>query len=68
MQQIHAGDATRLNLLTRDGALSVEFTPALDAEHYTELYGLVRQCDNESELSSAIIQAAHRWDRTVEID
>ena len=68
MQQIHAGDATRLNLLTRDGALSVEFTPALDAEHYTELHGLVRQCANKIELSSTIVQAAQRWDRKVEID
>ena len=61
-------ESTHLDLLTRNGSIAVTFTPPIDQEHYTELNSLVRQCDDERELKSAIIQAAYRWGRSVEID
>jgi hypothetical protein len=33
-------ESTTLNFLADDGAVTVTFTPALDVDHYTELYGI----------------------------
>ena len=63
MQMEH--DVTRLNLLTRDGAVAVEFTPALDAQLYSELFQLAHDFDSEFELRDIIQKAAERWSRTV---
>jgi hypothetical protein len=61
-------ESTHLNLLTRDGSLSITFRPPLEEVQYTELDGLVRQCDDPHELRTAILQAANVWERSVEID
>lgn len=61
-------DSTHLDLLTREGALSVTFTPTLEQEHYAELAQIVGQQADVTELRSDIIQAANRWGRAVEID
>jgi hypothetical protein len=58
-------DVTRLSLLTRDGAVAVEFTPALDAQHYGELFQLAGDFDSELELRSIVLKAAERWSRSV---
>jgi len=58
-------DVTRLSLLTRDGAVAVEFNPALDAQHYSELFQLAGDFDSEIELRSLVLKAAERWSRTV---
>ena len=58
-------DVTRLNLLTRDGAVAVEFTPSLDAHHYSELFQLANDFDTEIELRALVQKAAQRWGRTV---
>jgi hypothetical protein len=61
-------DVTRLSLLTRDGAVAVEFAPALDAQHYSELFQMAGDFDSELELRAIVIQAAKRWDREVCFD
>jgi hypothetical protein len=43
-------DSTNLNLLTRDGAVAVEFHPVLAAEHYSELHDAVRDADSADDL------------------
>jgi hypothetical protein len=58
-------DVTRLSLLTRDGAVAVEFTPALDMQHYSELFQLAGDFDSELELRAIVLQAAERWSRAV---
>jgi hypothetical protein len=58
-------DVTRLSLLTRDGAVAVEFNPALDAQHYTELFQLAGDFDGEFELRALVMKAAERWGRGV---
>jgi hypothetical protein len=61
--------STHLDLLTREGVLSVKFTPELDQEHYAELVDIVvNSADGTQQLSDAIRQAANRWDRLVMID
>jgi hypothetical protein len=49
-------ESTLLNLLTRDGILTVEFEPELDTNrnHYVQLHKVVR----EAESSEADIRAA----------
>ena len=56
---------TCLNLLTRDGAVGVEFTPALDQEHYAELFELAQDFESEAELRKVVTAAAGRWGRQV---
>jgi len=58
-------DVTRLSLLTRDGAVAVEFNPALDMQHYGELFQLAGDFDSELELRAIVLKAAERWSRTV---
>lgn len=58
-------DVTRLSLLTRDGAVAVEFSPALDAQHYSELFQLAGDFDSEYELRSLVLKASERWNRAV---
>jgi len=61
-------ECTSLNLLTRDGALAVTFTPALTAQQYAELYDLACSADTANEMSSAVQSAAERWGTDVVID
>jgi hypothetical protein len=58
-------DVTRLSLLTRDGAVAVEFKPVLDAQHYSELFQIAGDFDSELDLRALVQQAAQRWGRTV---
>jgi hypothetical protein len=61
-------DLTRLNLLTRDGAVSVVFEPALEPEHYAILRNIVRDVDTEGELRVAVTKVAAEWNRDVYFD
>jgi hypothetical protein len=58
-------DVTRLNLLTREGSLSVEFRPALEQAQYDELYVLVEELDTIAVAKTLITDAAKRWQRQV---
>jgi hypothetical protein len=61
-------EVTHLNLLTRDGAVAVEFSPALDTQHYAELFQLAYDFETEDELQAMVESAADRWGRTVCFD
>jgi len=61
-------DSTRLNLLTRDGALAVEFSPSLGQEHYSELHDIACSADSADELRALVVEAGKRWDRAVLCD
>ena len=61
-------ECTTLNLLTRDGALGVTFSPALSAQQYSELNDLAADADSADELSAAIKSAARRWGAEVIVD
>jgi hypothetical protein len=65
MRTTQARDITRLNLLTRDGAISVQFTPPLDQVHYTELFEIAREFETETDAKALVIAAAKRWKRKV---
>ena len=65
MLETHSAIGTCLNLLTRDGAVGVEFTPALDHEHYAELFELAQDFESEAELRKVVTAAATRWGRQV---
>lgn len=45
---------TSLNLLTRDGAVYVAFSPALTAAQYAELLQLVKQPGSDEDLRQAL--------------
>ena len=66
MQSIQHEEVTRLNLLTRDGAISVEFRPSLDHQQYSELLTLVDEFDSIAVAKALIVDAAKRWERDVE--
>jgi hypothetical protein len=66
MQSIQHEEVTRLNLLTRDGAISAEFRPALDQRQYDELHVLVDEFDSIDVAKALISDAAKRWEREVE--
>jgi hypothetical protein len=63
---IQIEESTRLSLLTRDGAVSVEFTPALDQQHYAELFVMAEDFETEPIARSLVTSAAARWGRKVE--
>lgn len=49
---------TSLNLLTRDGAVYVAFSPALSARQYAELLELVQRPTSDEELQVGLRQWA----------
>jgi hypothetical protein len=59
---------TALQLLTRDGAIHVAFSPRLSAEQYAELMILVEATDTKDELSDALRSAALQWGKELEIE
>jgi hypothetical protein len=61
-------ECTSLNLLTRDGALGITFTPALTPDQYSELLGLAFDSGTADEMSAAIKSAAGRWGAEVVVD
>jgi len=65
MKPLEAAGTTYLNLLTRDGAIAVEFTPGLEPKHYTELFELVKDFDSEGVARLLVTDAAKRWAREV---
>jgi hypothetical protein len=68
MDDTQAPTYTRLNLLTRDGAVTVEFAPELEPPHYNELFTLASDFETEFDLRSVVAEAANRWGRTVQFD
>jgi len=58
-------ESTILNLLTRDGMVSVEFTPPLENEHYTLLYLVTQEASTADDMREAITVAASGWSRKV---
>ena len=58
-------EATNLNLLTRDGAVAVIFSPPREQEHYSELFDISSEGETEHELRKIVSEAATRWQRSV---
>jgi hypothetical protein len=61
-------DSTHLDLLTRDGKVSVTFWPALESSQYSELVDISSQAETTVELCAAVELAAKAWIREVEFD
>jgi hypothetical protein len=59
---------TSLRLLTRDGAVTATFTPALLADQYDELFASVNQQENSAELRRYLTLLAARWQVNLVID
>jgi hypothetical protein len=60
--------STTLRLLCQDGAISAQFTPALDSLQYDELHGIVGIENTRNELTAQLKVAAERWDLRVMVD
>ena len=45
---------TTLNLLTRNGAVYMDFTPALSGPQYTRLLQITQECSTDEELRKAV--------------
>jgi hypothetical protein len=60
--------STTLNLLARDGALTVTFSPALTTQQYEELVRVVHAFATKEELRAVLEQAARNWGRSVAVD
>jgi len=58
-------DCTLLNLLIRDGMVTIEFTPALANEHYTQLPIVTKDASTAGEMQEVLEVAADRWFRAV---
>jgi hypothetical protein len=61
-------DESRLNLLTREGAVTVLFKPALDDSQYAELLDLAKSIDGYGPLCQVVYVLAKRWQRQVTVD
>ena len=62
---IQTASTTFLNLLTRDGALDVEFSPVIESHHYAELFEIVKAFDSEAVAKLLLVDAAKRCGRSV---
>lgn len=60
--------ATRLNFLTRSGAVTATFTPALTGDYTAELVKTVQGAGSRKDLCSQLEAFANRWGVQVEID
>jgi hypothetical protein len=58
-------DSTTLNLLTRDGIVTVLIMPSLEADDYSELYEIVCDAETADELRASVNRACQGWGRTV---
>jgi hypothetical protein len=58
-------ESTTLNLLTREGAVTVLIVPALKNEHYAELYEIVCSADTPEDLRAGVEKACEKWNKTV---
>src|SRR5262245_2094972 len=62
-------ETTTLNLLTRDGVVTILIAPALDNKHYSELHDIVyNKSESADDLWAGIRAACGRWGRTVHFD
>jgi len=61
-------DATRLSLLTRDGAIAATFEPALSSEQAEELSKLIRDPGTDEELRLLLESMADYWGSYLVID
>jgi hypothetical protein len=61
-------DSTALNLLTREGVVTVTLTPALQERQYAELYDIVAFCATKEEMRQCVTKAAERWGIGVKFD
>jgi len=59
---------TRLRLLTRDGALDLQFSPQLSADQYAALLSASDLADTRDELRDAAKRLAIDWRAEIEID
>jgi hypothetical protein len=59
---------TGLQLLMRDGALSVAFQPRLTAEQYAELLDRVNEATTKIELRRELKKLAKKWGSQLEMD
>jgi hypothetical protein len=53
--------STTLNLLTRDGSVTVTFPMELTEEQYAKLYALVVDAQTREELKDRIAMVANEW-------
>ena len=61
--------STSINLLTRDGALSVTFAPALTSPQYDQLlHELKSDGDTRAELTTLLHSLGRQWDCIVTVD
>jgi hypothetical protein len=61
-QTLTNSGATTLNLLTRDGAVTVTFSTHLTGEQYTKLFDSIRDfSESRSELKERIAMLANEW-------
>ena len=58
-------DSTTLNLLTRDGIVTVLIVPAIDPDQYGELHDIVHAAETADDLKKSIQEACARWGQTV---
>jgi hypothetical protein len=63
-----ATNSTTLNLLTREGAICVTFTPGLEPSQYDELHQFSEIIEYQYELEIALKEMGNRWGREVIID
>ena len=54
-------DQTTLNLLTRDGAVTVTFSAKLTAEQYAQLFELTRRAETKLDLEVVLASVASEW-------
>jgi hypothetical protein len=62
---LNAMDSTTLNLLNRDGIVTVLIVPSLDTDCYSELYDIVCGADTADVLRRLVKVACEKWGRTV---
>jgi len=58
-------ESTTLNLLTRDGIVTVFIVPALASDDYAAFYDIVRSAETPDELREKLKAASEQWNRTV---
>ena len=60
--------STTLNLLTREGAMTVTFVPPLEPNQYDELSEVVVRIETPHELMNSMKSLGRKWNRDVTID
>lgn len=60
--------STTLNLLTREGAICVTFTPALEAGQYDQLLHVTSHGGDQEDISRVLVTMAHSWGCMVSVE